>query len=641
MTNTKVTKFLLLSLLFTSTMFAQDILEVTKKGDLLKVKELLKNNPNLVKLKDQRNCTALHYAADKGYIDIVKYLVSNGANAQAKDIDGDSPLHWASFAGKTEIIKILVLKGVDVNQKNNDKETPLHTAVRQGKKAVVRLLCEAGANPNAVNNYLRSPIHFVRPENYSVEISRTLIENGADINLKNTYDETPLLYAVSMRDKGLVKLLIKNDVEIPTNRNQADTLLHNAAIGSLGELVDLLIKNGSDLSTKNKNGGTFLHSIAAGGLDKFIKLSISKGIDINKLNRYGYTPLQMAVINGKAKVIDKLISLGADKDYRNKIGESAYNLAKKLKFENVVKVLSANKADEAPAKFPQIMGKYLGQQPPGVKPKIFAPGIISTISVEHTGFLISPDEKEIYWTSFHTQPFWPRLLYMKSKNGNWSAPSIASFVGEWDTRGPSSFSADGKRLYFNSRNRPIKPDGRKVSGVWYVDRKGKEWSEPDFLWKYVDLGGESGGSVKESRDGTLYFGANRSDSKGMTDIYKVKFSNGKYEKPKNFGEPVNSKYSESAPAFSPDESYFIFGGDVRGDGIGGADLSICFRKKDGTWSKAFNMGPKVNSESHDTCPFISPDGKFLFFESHRNGNADIYWISTKIIEDLKPKSVKT
>lgn len=47
------------------------------------------------------------------------------------------------------------------------------------------------------------------------------------------------------------------------------------------------------------------------------------------------------------------------------------------------------------------------------------------------------------------------------------------------------------------------------------------------------------------------------------------------------------------------------------------------------------MGPAVNSDANEMCASVLPDGKFLFFNSARCGNADIYWIDAKIIDELK------
>lgn len=74
-----------------------------------------------------------------------------------------------------------------------------------------------------------------------------------------------------------------------------------------------------------------------------------------------------------------------------------------------------------------------------------------------------------------------------------------------------------------------------------------------------------------------------------------------------------------------------------GDSIGGQDLYIAFKKLDGSWNQAKNMGPSVNSEFGEINPSISLDGEYFFYTSRRRGRADIFWIRTDIIQRLKPK----
>ena len=64
-------------------------------------------------------------------------------------------------------------------------------------------------------------------------------------------------------------------------------------------------------------------------------------------------------------------------------------------------------------------------------------------------------------------------------------------------------------------------------------------------------------------------------------------------------------------------------------------LYICYRKKDVTWSKAFNLGDEINFEDH-ICASLSPDEKYMFYHA----DSDIYWGRTDFIEELKPKALK-
>ena len=100
-------------------------------------------------------------------------------------------------------------------------------------------------------------------------------------------------------------------------------------------------------------------------------------------------------------------------------------------------------------------GKYLGMVPPGQKAKLFAPGLVSVASHEHSAAVFTRDGKELYWSVFFH--FWrPQIIlymYMES-DGTWSSPEVAPFSGQYSD-GVSSISPDGKRLFFEGRLRDV------------------------------------------------------------------------------------------------------------------------------------------------------------------------------------------
>ena len=75
----------------------------------------------------------------------------------------------------------------------------------------------------------------------------------------------------------------------------------------------------------------------------------------------------------------------------------------------------------------------------------------------------------------------------------------------------------------------------------------------------------------------------------------------------------------------------------RSGGFGANDLYISFKKEDGSWTPAKNMGEKINSKTTDYAPSLSPDGKFFFFTSNVEGSSDLYWVSSQVIENLRTK----
>jgi ankyrin repeat protein len=104
--------------------------------------------------------TALHDAAEFGYLNFALTFIEHGDDINAVDAKGRSPLHVAVQAGQEEMVRLLVERGADVNIKDDDGLTPLHFAVVLRSVALARLLVQAGANPRAGNAHGHTPFLF-------------------------------------------------------------------------------------------------------------------------------------------------------------------------------------------------------------------------------------------------------------------------------------------------------------------------------------------------------------------------------------------------------------------------------------------------------------------------------------------------
>lgn len=124
---------------------------------------------------------------------------------------------------------------------------------------------------------------------------------------------------------------------------------------------------------------------------------------------------------------------------------------------------------------------------------------------------------------------------------------------------------------------------------------------------------------------------------GLSDIYFLEYVNVRYKEPVNLGGDLNTEYHEWDTCIAQDESYMIYCSMMPG-GQGEDDLYISFREENGSWGRPIHMGNEINSDKSENRPYVSPDGKYLFYTSNVRGSRDIYWVDTRVFESLRMKS---
>ncbi len=298
-------------------------------------------------------------------------------------------------------------------------------------------------------------------------------------------------------------------------------------------------------------------------------------------------------------------------------------------------IFLAQDQSETTSKFPVLKGPYLGQKPPGIKPEIFALGIISTDISEGCSGWGNHMEYFIFQRWINKKS---RLYIMNQTKGVWSEPVLLPFVDKYQV-GDFTIAPDGKTMTFAS-NILIEDIGSEGEGgnIWIVKITDTGWTEPRPIGPPVNTKyHDSYPSL--AANGNIYFFSRKPGGFGKSDVYMSKFINNKYQTPVNLGININTKNHEWDTYIAPDESYMIYCSLMPG-GLGDDDLYVTFKQGDGSWSKPVHMGKKINSEKSENRPYVSPDGKYFFYTSSKRGNRDIYWVDAKIIEELKPRELK-
>lgn len=290
----------------------------------------------------------------------------------------------------------------------------------------------------------------------------------------------------------------------------------------------------------------------------------------------------------------------------------------------------------AQEKPPEIEGPYLGQAAPGYEAEIFAPGIISTKNAEGcSGFL--KNGTVFVWSAMAPDSDWryKPTFWMELKDGHWTEAALVPF----NDLSPYNFTVapDDKSLYFTAI-RPPEDHGLLLeqSNIWVVVKTADGWSEPLMLGPSINTDSFYENYPSVTADGTIYYMSRREDGVGKTDIYRSRWFEGIFQTAENLGPVINTEESDQDPFIAHDESYLIFCQDKK-EGYGSYDLYISFRQSDGTWSPPRNMGRNINSPDAEFRPYITPDGRYLFFTSSRSEsmNGDIYWVDAAVISELK------
>jgi WD40-like Beta Propeller Repeat len=246
---------------------------------------------------------------------------------------------------------------------------------------------------------------------------------------------------------------------------------------------------------------------------------------------------------------------------------------------------------------------------------LFMPGIISTGDYEsHPAF--TPDGREMYFLKLAPNFSRWTIFVSRYQDGRWTQPEVAPFSGQYQDADPY-ITADGKHFYFIS-DRPVETGGERQShhDIWVMDKTDSGWGPPRHLPAPVNSDADEWYPVA-LKNGTLYFGSQRKESNGFSDIYRaVPQPDGSYAV-ENLGSPVNSGAGEYEAFVTEDERVMLLAITRRPDSLGDIDLYVSHKQPNGKWSEPVKLGPEINSPGRELSPKLTPDGKYLVWMSCR------------------------
>ena len=242
----------------------------------------------------------------------------------------------------------------------------------------------------------------------------------------------------------------------------------------------------------------------------------------------------------------------------------------------------------------------------------FAPGVVSTGKGFTVAFL--PDGRTVYFTAreLNSTASKPPLHIYESKlvDGKWQPATRVDFSSEqWSDLDPF-VTCDGKRMFFvSTRPAPGKTSTKPDMDIWFSERQGGKWGEPQWIKEVNSDAKEGSPSVDRRND--LYFFSDRGAGANQNSIYVAHFRGGHYSAPEKLSAAINAGPSDTSPWIAPDGKTLLFYS-TRPGGYGQADLYVSFWKRK-AWSTPLNLGPIVNTADFEYNPEVSRDRRTLYF----------------------------
>jgi hypothetical protein len=212
------------------------------------------------------------------------------------------------------------------------------------------------------------------------------------------------------------------------------------------------------------------------------------------------------------------------------------------------------------------------------------------------------------------------------KDGAWTSPIGIQELNTDKNDASITLSPEGKELYIYKTVSNQKT-GRN-GDIFVTERSGKDWTPAKTVGVGVNSPYKEGHCSKSADGNTLYFSSMRPGGQGGSDIYVTnKLPNGKWGKPTNLGDIINTEYDEDAPSIHPDGKTLYFSSNGHKT-MGKMDI---FRTElvNGKWTEPENVGYPINSTNNDVYYTPTADGKRAYFASFRTGSigrSDIFLV---------------
>lgn len=224
--------------------------EACSDGDVSTVRKLLREGKSVNETTEEGE-SLLSLACSAGYLELAQVLLAMHANVEDRGIKGDcTPLMEAASAGHPDIVKLLISHGAEVNAQSSTGNTPLMYACSGGHEAVVRVLLDNAANVEDHNENGHTPLMEAASAGH-VGVAKILLEYGAGINThSNEFKESALTLACYKGHLDMVRFLLEAGADQEHKTDEMHTALMEASMDGHVEVARLLLDSGAQVWCK-------------------------------------------------------------------------------------------------------------------------------------------------------------------------------------------------------------------------------------------------------------------------------------------------------------------------------------------------------------------------------------------------------
>ncbi|KAM9979763.1 hypothetical protein ACTFIZ_006024 [Dictyostelium cf. discoideum] len=239
-------------------------------------------------------------------------LLSSGVSPNLTDSTGRTPLHYAAVSENVPFTQFLLTQKLNINQQDKEGNTPLSLALIKIKTPTP--ITTGTTQQQSTEDIIKN---FVLPAEFKL-----LLTNLPNLELKFKYEEneiTPLIYAINIKNIGLIGTLLNSKANINTVDALGQPPLFHAVKTNKMDIVNLLLSKKPNMNIQDTDKKSVIHYVVNpteyGSFENVTLLNLlsKQGSKIDLADIAGKTPLYYASLQDSGKMRDALIKLGAKK----------------------------------------------------------------------------------------------------------------------------------------------------------------------------------------------------------------------------------------------------------------------------------------------------------------------------------------